>query len=283
MAELRAEPLSKPSADGSTSSEGRASARRRMRRPRVHRSVRVSGPSSAPAGRKFSLLLFFAIAQGLFLMSPLFRLSEVEVAGNDRLSDRKILEQADLAPGSYLWALSPTGIENRLMELRELKSASVGLAMPGRVVLNVRERDPVMLVSSKGQPGRWYEADTEGVILGPVRAGSAGLPRLLLPAAVPASRKIDPTPVLVALKARTWVEESLPGKVRSYEVDDLQSVSVGTEFLGTPIVVRVGTLQSMDYKMHILRAILDRLTSEKRKVASVDLRFSSPVVKPLVP
>lgn len=244
----------------------------------------TSGPSSstAPAARKISLLVLFGIAQGLFFFSPLFRLAEIDVQGLDRLSRPSVIRQASLAPGSYLWALSPRGISERLQKLPEVQSASVRMAVPGKVTLAIRERQPVALLSRAGGPSLPYEVDAEGVILGRVRQGGK-LPHLRVEHPIPPTGRIDPTPILIAMKARTWVEASLRTPILSYEIDDLQTVTVSTRFLGTPLSIRMGTLQNMDYKMHILRAIMERLEKEKRPALTIDLRFSSPVVRPLRP
>lgn len=257
--------------------------RRQFRRAnRTRRMTTGSSGSSAPAARKLSLLILFGIAQGLFLFSPLFRLAEIDVQGLDRLSRPAVIRQASLAPGSYLWALSPRGISERLRSLPEVQTASVRMAVPGKVTLAIRERQPVALLSRAGGPSVTYEVDAEGVILGRVRQRGK-LPNLRVEHPVPASGRIDPTPILIAMKARTWVEANLRTPVLAYEIDDLQTVTVSTRFLNTPLSIRMGTLQNMDYKMHILRAIMERLEKEKRPALTIDLRFSSPVVRPLKP
>ena len=232
--------------------------------------------------RQFSLLLLFAMAQGLFLFSPLFRLAEVVVRGNERLSNEAVARQAKLEPGSYLWALSPDEVGKRVLALREIRTASVSLSVPGRITLDVREREPVALVTRAPGPCRWFEVDSEGVILGPARVPGP-LPRVRLEGEVPPQGRVDPVPLLLALKARTWLEPSLPGPVEVYEVDETQSVSAWTRFLDVPVEVQVGPLQDMDYKMHVLRALLERLKAEKRLALAIDLRFKSPVVRPLRP
>jgi len=218
------------------SAEARSPRRRLRRTGRTTRRM-PSGPgmSHARTARKLSLVFLFLVAQALFLFSPLFRLSEVVVRGNERLADGAVVKQAAMAPGSYLWALSPHGIGQRIQALREVRSASVSMAVPGRVTLEVRERQPVALVSRSGGPCPWYEVDAEGVVLGSARPGTA-LPRVRVEHPVPAGGRIDPTPILLALKARTWVERNLPAAAGSYEVDDTQAVSVSTLFLETPMV-----------------------------------------------
>lgn len=258
--------------------------RRRVRRG--GRTTRRMGPapdtSSALVARKVSLLILFALAQGLFLFSPMFRLAEIEVRGLDRLSRPTVIRQAALAPGSYLWALSPRQISERLSRLPEVQSAIVRMSVPGKVTLALRERTPVALLSRAGGPSVPYEVDVEGVILGRVRQAGT-LPQVRVEHPVAASGRVDPTPLLIAMKARTWVEASLPTPALAYEIDDMQTVNVSTRFLGTPLTIRLGTLQNMDYKMHILRAILERLQKEKRAALTIDLRYSSPVVRPLKP
>ncbi len=225
-------------------------------------------------------MLLFLVAQVLFLSSHLFRLQEVEVRGNTRLTRAAILRQAALPEGAYLWALSPRRITQRLQGLREVRSAAVSLALPGRVLLEVNERHPVILVS--GNRGTWFEADAEGVLLGP-SSGPRPLPRLKLVTLEATQGRIDPAPIRLVLKARQWLEPNLPAPPTAYMLDETGSVSVESRLLGTPVVIQVGPVQGMDYKMHVLRALIDRLKSEGRPVVVIDLRYSSPVVRPLKP
>jgi len=222
------------------------------------------------------------LGQVLFLFSHVFRLEEVVVRGHQRLSEQAVVRQAALAPGTYLWALSPRRIAARLHGLREVRTVSVSLALPGRVTLEIRERQPVAVLAASDGAGPWLEVDAEGVLLGQARA-PVTVPRLKLKGLDPARGVVDATPILVALKARRWLEPNLPAPAEGYLVDDARAVSVETRLLGTPLVVRVGPLQNMEYKMHVLRAIIDRLKTERRAAVVIDLRYSSPVVRPLKP
>ncbi|NMA29207.1 MAG: hypothetical protein GX934_15735, partial [Burkholderiales bacterium] len=69
----------------------------------------------------------------------------------------------------------------------------------------------------------------------------------------------------------------------AYMLDEIRSLSVESRLLGTPVLIHVGPLQGMEYKMHVLRALIDRIKSEGRPVVLIDLRYSSPVVRPLKP
>lgn len=232
--------------------------------------------------RKVSLVALFLLGQGLFLFSHVFRLGDVAVHGNQRLSDQAILRHAALVPGTYLWTLSPKRIVGRLHGLREIRSATVSMALPGRVTLEVRERQAVVLVRQSEGTGPWFEVDAEGVVLGPA-ASQVAVPRLKLKTLDTTRGVIDPTPILLTLKARPWLEPNLPAPAEGYLVDDAREVSVETRLLDTPLLVRVGPLQNMDYKMHVLRALVERLKTERRPALVLDLRYSSPVVRPLKP
>ncbi len=258
------------------SSETAGPRRRRLIRRGVARPAQGRGRTV----RRISLVLLFLVAQALFLSSHLFRLQEVQVRGNVRLTRTAILRQAALPQGSYLWALSPRRITRRLQGLREVRSAEVSLTIPGRVLLEVQERHPVLLVS--GTQGTWFEVDAEGVLLGP-SSGRQSLPRLKLATLEATQGRIDPTPIRLVLKAQQWLEPNLPAPATAYMLDETRSISVETRFLGTPVVIKVGPVQGMNYKMHVLRALTDRLKSEARPVVVIDLRYSSPVVRPLKP
>ena len=258
------------------SSETAGPRRRRFTRRKASRP----GQGRGRTVRRISLVLFFLLAQLLFLSSHLFRLQEVEVRGNVRLTRAAILRQAALSEGTCLWALSPRRITKRLQGLREVRSVEVSLALPGRVLLEVDERHPVLLVS--GNRGTWFEVDAEGILLGPP-SGPQTLPRLKLVTLEATQGRIDPTPIRLVLKAKQWLEPNLPAPPTAYMLDEIRSLSVESRLLGTPVLIHVGPLQGMEYKMHVLRALIDRIKSEGRPVVLIDLRYSSPVVRPLKP
>ncbi|HXE73045.1 MAG TPA: FtsQ-type POTRA domain-containing protein [Candidatus Nitrosotenuis sp.] len=244
----------------------------------LRRPLRTRSPS-VPAGRKIFLVLLFLIAQGLFAFSGVFRLGSIEVEGSRRVPRELILAQAELPPGALLWTLSPTAIARRVETLTGVQRAQVRLGLPGRVTIAVQERQPVIQVSTSAA-GPWLEVDAEGVVLGPT-APSARLPRLRLEQAV--EGRLETARIRPVLKALPWLTATLPEPVRYFQVDARGSLTAHTTHGGQPLVVRVGPVTGMDYKMHVLRAILERLKEEKTLAASIDLRFSSPVVMPVTP
>lgn len=100
------------------------------------------------------LLTAFAVGLGSLIF---FRVSSIEIRGNERYSDETILEAAGLRMGSAMLSVSPGRIESNIVhKLSYADTAQVTLYYPNRVVITVSERYPVAAVFVSGD---WWLLD----------------------------------------------------------------------------------------------------------------------------
>lgn len=92
----------------------------------------------------FYVFLFFSlISIVVYLQSPLSYISEIEVQGNQYVSDEEIIKFTELSNETNIWAIRPDDIAERIVEHRELKEAKIERHFPNRIKINVKELDKV--------------------------------------------------------------------------------------------------------------------------------------------
>jgi cell division septal protein FtsQ len=209
--------------------------------------------------------------------SPRFAVTEVDVAGQSRLTRDEIMAAADIAPGANLFTLDPPAVVARLKTLPLIRHAEVIRSVPNRVTLVVEERRPFTVVNA----GRLHWIDEEGVDLGiESRAVALGIPALsgLGPDDLGAggqrgvSERVEVGLSLLRLllRART----SLLGQISEI---DLSRAEGPVLYTLDGVEVRLGK-DDWDARLGRLQGVLAQLGAEGERPISIDLRFRGQVV-----
>jgi cell division protein FtsQ len=124
------------------------------------------GAAGALSGLVFALAVVIAAPRvWTWLKShPYFAVTSVEIEGNLRTSDADILALADLHSGASAWDVSPSLIGARLGTHPWIHRASVRREGTGRIVIEVRERQPIAIVRFD----QLHYVDRRGRVLGPL-------------------------------------------------------------------------------------------------------------------
>ena len=269
------------------------------RRPRRQRTLAQPGRYSAfrsnaaalrPIPRKASrdfarrwlrqgfLVALLSYAQLLFMFSNTLKVQSFWVAGNHRLETAAIVQQSGLATGSFLWSHSPAQIATRIEKLHEIKDVHVRYGLPGRVEIELTERQPLFQIASSGKRPQWFAVDAEGVVLRPIQELNPTLPRLLLEQPVKPGDHIHLSNLFTVASAAEKIEHSMPGKVWYYRLDARGGLSFRSFSHHRTLDVEIGSLDNLKHKMQILLALIDHVIGDQQ-VASIDLRYSSPTVR----
>lgn len=231
--------------------------------------------------RRVLLILFFFMAQGIFLLSPVFKISHVRVEGNTLFSAEEVAGQCPYKVGSLYWAAWLNCGSHPLTDPAILEN-KISLERSGQVVVKIKERQPAVLVYSEKSAKHWLIADSEGYILGEERPGME-CPRLKVDFEVPVRGQMKNALINVVLKAAPQFEKALDIKPLFYSVDSVQSVSAHINFLDHETLVKLGTLENLNVKLEIARTLLNQLKMKLKKVDIVDVRFSNVFVKEYKP
>lgn len=233
------------------------------------------------------------VTVGWVRTTPLLAVRTVELQGLRRLSEEAVRSTAGIEPGTSLLTLDVPAIEDRLEAVPGVRSARVVRHLPGRVVLQVAEREPYALINvsagggAAGDAGGLLWVDDEGFLVGPGdRPGAPALP--ILSGVEEAATGVDhpPSDRLRAGLALLRAVQRVGGQVaaRISEVD-LASADGPVLYLVDGAEVRVGGA-AWEERLARLDGVLGELDSRGERVASVDLRFRDLVVlkpRPVAP
>lgn len=129
-----------------------------------HRRAAAETPPEPTRGRgRLWLLLLIVLAvsaYGLY-QSPVLRFQGAEVVGVKRLSARRVLEAAEIAPGAPRWEHPSYRIEERLLKEPWIESATAEWTW-NRLQIKVTERTAIALLPYQG---KWVLLDHTGMIL----------------------------------------------------------------------------------------------------------------------
>jgi len=216
----------------------------------------------------------------LMLWSPLLSVREVKVAGAVHTPESAVLEAAALeGTGQNLLRLSTGEVAARIAVLPWVASVDVDRMLPGTVKVRIVERTPAMVLSLGA--ARWT-IDAEGHVLEP-GAVEKGLPALagVEVGRVAAGMRLQTEESLAALEVFRSLAPALRTKVAAIFAPTIERITFS---LADGTVVRFGAAEDIQAKNRVLKALLERLKREGRKVAYVDVRVpTSPAISEATP
>lgn len=107
------------------------------------------------------LCFLFVYAYSYLLSTHYFEIKEISIRGLKELTEQDILTQASLTPRQNLLSVNIEALEKRISSNPWVKNIYVGRELPDRLILEVKERNPVAMVK---QSSELYLMDNEGFI-----------------------------------------------------------------------------------------------------------------------
>jgi len=239
--------------------ERRAGVRDQRRRRRLRRTVGIV------------ITVIALVAVVLVERSALVGLEEVRVVGTQRLTPDEIRAASALELGTSTLRLGLAAAEARVEALPLVREAQARRLDPLTVVIEVVEREPVIVVAGRGETRL---VDRDGVVL--ADGVIAEFPVIRLLHAPPALGETVATDATLANAHRTWQQLSGPlrAEVRVYEAagpDELELT------LASGVRVRFGRAERVDEKVRAIGAVLGDLGDAD--VEAIDVRApGTPVV-----
>jgi cell division protein FtsQ len=233
------------------------------------------GRPAGPAGlsRVFgglSVVLVGVLGLCLFLTTPLFGVKDILVIGSVHLTSEEIVALCDVTRGTNIFKVPTTDIRERLLALPRVSEATVSRRLPGRLVVEVVEREGVLLLPCQEE---FVEVDATGH---PVELhrfiGALGLPVLtgVRIEGVTLGSRISDERVSLGLccAAALGVQGRLA--VSEIHVDDKGELTLYT-LEGIPVYL--GPATALDAKVEAFMSILPDLPSVEFDVAYIDVRY----------
>jgi cell division septal protein FtsQ len=251
----------------SSGKKGKAKPRRRydvaLNMPGVEMRL-PSLPQVALSWRMASFLLVAALGTLIYHLwsSPQYRVQAAQISGLQRLSSADLNAIMDVR-GETIFAIAPRQLEEKLQQaLPELSAVHIEVALPGEVIVEVEERQPILAWK---QEGRTVLVDANGVAF-PMRDQNAAIPPLVVEAhGAPqmASSAVD------AVEAQQFMPVEMVSAIVSMSGQapkntplkyDPQRGLGWQEAAGWDVYF--GDTRSMDVKLKLYEAIADKLDED---------------------
>jgi cell division protein FtsQ len=246
--------------------------RKKSRKAPVVREMTVS------RHRQLFLLFLFTVSQFFFFQSSMFVVRDVVVKGEDKIAESSILATMGLGKEASYWELSAQNLQADILELNGLESAQVELIFPGRVAINVSERKPVFTVSSLTHAKQTFTVDKDGVVVGEGQAPKGAL-RVVLERNVRAGGLLSTDELEVCTYLRSHLRPALAKRLDYVRFDHRGEVTLRLAYRDRKIPIRLGRPEKLSYKLFLLEELLASLKAGSAQVVSIDLRFSTPIVR----
>ena len=216
------------------------------------------------------LLVGLPVAGGAWVVtSPQFLLSNIVVSGTSRVQPSEVGEALEPLRGKHLLWVSLADVEDRLSENRWIEGANLRKRMPDSLVVEVRERQPVMLL--RRDEGLFY-VDRGGTVIDlydPAREAD------LLLLSIGAGARMEVEPALAVAAELELVAPDWASGLSEVEVLGGGDFRLFTAALPFPVLVSLG---GVGRQVRKFREVMPEITRRYDRVAAVDLRFSRQIV-----
>lgn len=246
-------------------------------RPRGPRRPRISAPTLAWRPGK-GILWGSAVLGACALLgygaywtwtSPVFKVSNVEVVGAERLSTRTIVESVDLL-GESMFNADFASAQEELYAQPLVNSVRIERDWPNTVKVIVEERKPW---------GTWeqsfvqYTIDRDGVVLGQ-GAAPAGSP--VIKSSEPGNRITGDRVDYQAVDAAAEIYEKLPRQLGTTVAEVAFSTAKGVQVTTSNNQTALfGDSSSISYKLSVWAALAQEAQARRINYTTIDLRYGN--------
>lgn len=92
------------------------------------------------------LLLALGASIIMFMMSPLFDLSEVQVLNNEKLSSETIVSLSELNIGENIYKVTKRKLINKIKQNPYIESVKIERKLPNKIAITIKERKPTYML-----------------------------------------------------------------------------------------------------------------------------------------
>ena len=245
--------------------------RRRRRAPRVHVPSLFWRPSRALLWATGSLAALGLVGYAAFWVwtSPFFKVSSLEVSGNERIATATIVEDAGLL-GASMFNADLASAQEALYQQPLINSVRIERDWPHSIKVVIEERKAW---GTWEQSGVRYTIDREGVVLG-VGPAPQGSP--VIKSSEPGNRITGDHVDYQAVDAAAEIYEKLPRQlgttVAEVEFTRGQGVRVTTTNNQTALF---GDSSSIAYKLSVWAALQTEAQARRISYTTIDLRYGN--------
>lgn len=222
----------------------------------------------------------------MFVDSDYFNVKKIDIkyinesnAGDHTTTLENVINKKIL--GENIFSVDLAGLKEKIeMVHPEFKEVLIRRALPNRLLVRVKRRNPVMQVKSD----RFYLVDAEGVVLpNPRPFADDDLPVVIHSAASINTVKISRNNSQGLNKALLLVREAALNKkltqykIKTIDITDQRNISFFINMAN--IEIKIGDAE-FGKRLDTLSALLGQLGEDIVRVKYIDLRFEDPIVGP---
>lgn len=234
--------------------------------------------------RKIFILFIFILSQAIFFSSNCFRLSCIEISGIERIEGKEVLDHCAPPWGKFIWLIDLHSLRDRLATVPWIKDSKVKKCYPNKISITVSERNLVMSIAGTDSAEKWYGVDSDGRVLLELPAEKAGMfPKLLLDEPVIVNSLTDKFKITSVLELNSIIPDNIKEHILYYKIDGGGSVSFFYNTGKKAFEVRIGKVDGVESKIEIFDAMVKQMHANLHLLEYIDLRYSEPTAKYLVP
>jgi len=211
------------------------------------------------------IFIFLVMGLGITLsrfifIDSYFQIENIEVEGEEKLSDEVILDWAKIPLGKSIFRLNLKAIEKKLESQPKIEKVIIKRLLPSRILIQIKERKPFVYLLYKEM---LFEVGKEGVVIGKVE-------------------ELQDLPVISGVSSLSDKERIKKGieVVKFAQNRGVSFAEVNVEnpegiigYLPKGIKVYIGEGKHLEYLSY-----LPFVLTENRKIEYVDLRFYRQIV-----
>ncbi len=221
---------------------------------------------------RLGVVLSLAAAVVSAMGSSAFSVRQVEVRGAQTLSEDRVRSRSGVRVGQPLVAVDPHGVRRRLLSVPQVEEAWVEVVWPDRVILRIRERQPVAVLQLAS--GVYAPLDPRGVVVGwwmeprdlPILYG-------ISPPWTRPGEMVPSEPLRAAVKELAGIS-TVAQKVRSVTVERSGDYTVRTR---SGLLVRANPGE-LERALTLAEEVAAGLRARGVEAAVLDMRFGERVV-----
>lgn len=223
------------------------------------------------------LTMFLIVAVFLFGIAIFFKVTEIQVQGNNLYTAEEVAAASGVELGDNLMTLNKAMAAGKIRAvLPYVENVRISRVLPGTVVLEIQETDAAYLVSS--DDGTSWLMNGSGKMLERASTSAADYPRLTgVTAQAPESGSQIVCEETENLAAAKLVMEQLENtdfisQIAEINVEKPYDIFV---WYGTQYQIRLGSIDEMAYKIQYLTSVLDSLEEQvgSDQGGEIDLTF----------
>ncbi len=224
----------------------------------------------------FVLLVFLMGLGGGLMRSPYFRIAEVEVHGTQRVSPEEVIALTGVEPGLSIFSIRAQDVVKAVSGHPWIQDVDLARQLPDKVVLNITERDPFLLVPYRTS---FLEVAHDGVVLA-VRSTLSGqaLPLVTgfsVEGEVRLGQRLPDEEVTQISRCLKGLPAEFLTQVAEIHLDPSKEITLYT-LKGVQILL--GEPVKLKQKLALLSATWSELEAHGQTAVSIDLRTGKEAV-----